>query len=125
MTKMERAEQLRQDQTRHYNCCASVVIPFAEECGLDDEQAFRLCEHFGGGMRMGSVCGAAVGGLMVLGMLGKDETTAAQFRRKFREQCGNMECAKLLAAAAHNGEPRKHHCDRMVYTAISLVEELL
>ena len=68
MTKLERARELRADTTRHYNCCQSVVLPFAEELGLDEEAVLKLAEHFGSGMRRGSVCGAVTGGLMALGL---------------------------------------------------------
>ena len=64
MTKLERARELRADTARHYNCCQSVVLPFAEELGLDEEAVLKLAEHFGSGMRRGSVCGAVTGGLM-------------------------------------------------------------
>ena len=70
MTKLERARELRADTTRHYNCCQSVVLPFAEELGLDEEAVLKLAEHFGSGMRRGSVCGAVTGGLMALGLIG-------------------------------------------------------
>lgn len=62
MTKLERARELRADTVRHYNCCQSVVLPFAEELGLDEEAVLKLAEHFGSGMRRGSVCGAVTGG---------------------------------------------------------------
>ena len=68
MTKLERARELRADTARHYNCCQSVVLPFAEELGLDEEAVLKLAEHFGSGMRRGSVCGAVTGGLMALGL---------------------------------------------------------
>ena len=71
MTKLERARELRADTARHYNCCQSVVLPFAEELGLDEEAVLKLAEHFGSGMRRGSVCGAVTGGLMALGLMGK------------------------------------------------------
>ena len=57
MTKLERARELRADTARHYNCCQSVVLPFAEELGLDEEAVLKLAEHFGPGMRRGSVSG--------------------------------------------------------------------
>ena len=72
-----RAEALRRDWTRHYNCAQSVLIPFAEAGGLDEETAFRLAANFGGGMKRASVCGAITGGLMVLGLFGVDAAREA------------------------------------------------
>ena len=36
-----------------------------------------------------------------------------------------LDCAGLLALAKERGEVRKPHCDRMVYDAVELLEELL
>ncbi len=45
------------------------VAAFADECGLEEEQALKLGSCFGSGMRKGEVCGAVTGALMVLGMI--------------------------------------------------------
>ena len=65
MNHMELARAIRADTTVHYNCCQSVLIPFAEELGIDDIQANALGANFGAGMRMGATCGALTGALMV------------------------------------------------------------
>ena len=64
MTRMEETEALRARTDVHYNCCQSVLVPFADLCGLDKETAFRLGANFGSGMRHGSTCGAVTGALM-------------------------------------------------------------
>ena len=126
MTKLDRARELRADTTRHYNCCQSVVLPFAEELGLDEEAVLKLAEHFGSGMRRGSVCGAVTGGLMALGLMGKSGSQDAQaFQRAFREGSQYLDCAELLKCAKEHGEEKKEHCDRMVFLAVELVEEML
>ena len=125
MTKQERALELRADATRHYNCCQAVLLPFAEELGLDGETALALAEHFGAGMRRGSVCGAVTGGLMALGLTGKITGEEAQeFQRTFEEQCGALDCGRLLEAAEERGEEKKVHCDRVVCLAAELVEKM-
>lgn len=125
MTHMEHVKALRADQDVHYNCCQSVLIPFAVECGINETQAGALGAHFGAGMRHGSTCGAVTGALMVLGMAGKDEAAARELMNRFRVQNGCLDCAHLLKGAAERGEPRKCHCDRMVEEAAALAEELL
>ncbi len=50
------------------NCCQAVVAARAGEFGVPDETALAMGAAFGGGMRRGEVCGAAVGGLMLLGL---------------------------------------------------------
>ena len=48
MTRMEETEALRARTDVHYNCCQSVLVPFADLCGLDKETAFKL----GGQLRL-------------------------------------------------------------------------
>ena len=67
---LKRAEELRAITERHYNCAQSVFVPFAKECGLDEEEAYKVAANFGAGMKVAGTCGAITGGLMVLGMLG-------------------------------------------------------
>ena len=38
MTRMEETEALRARTDVHYNCCQSVLVPFADLCGLDRRQ---------------------------------------------------------------------------------------
>lgn len=125
MGKKEAAQILRDDPSVHYNCCQAVLIPYAEECGLTAEQAGRLGNNFGGGMRHGGTCGALAGALMVLGMQGKGEAETKEVLRRFKEKNGCLDCAHLLKKAAEEGEPRKTHCDRMVAEAVELTEALL
>lgn len=125
MTKLERAAALRGDPQRHYNCCQSVLLPFAEELGMDAEAAAGIGEHFGSGMRRGSVCGAVTGGLMALGLAGMGgEQTAQAFQAAFRARARDLDCAALLAAAATRGEEKKPFCDNLVYLAVELAEEM-
>ena len=125
MTRMEETEALRARTDVHYNCCQSVLVPFADLCGLDKETAFKLGANFGSGMRHGSTCGAVTGALMVLGLAGKGADEATALMRRFREKNQVLDCANLLRLAKERGEERKCHCDWMVYEAVELLEELL
>lgn len=125
MTRMEETEALRARTDVHYNCCQSVLVPFADLCGLDKETAFKLGANFGSGMRHGSTCGAVTGALMVLGMAGRGTDASNALLRRFREKNQALDCARLLTMAKERGEERKPHCDRMVYDAVELVEDLL
>ena len=58
MNHMEHVRALRTDTQNHYNCCQSVIMPFAQEMGLTPEQAQALGSHFGSGMLHGATCGA-------------------------------------------------------------------
>ena len=124
MNHLEHAAALRADTSTHYNCAQSVLIPFAREAGLREEQARALAENFGSGMRHGSTCGAVTGALMALGALGYGEEKTKELLRAFREREGDLACAKLLAIGREKGQDRKAHCDSMVLAAVGLVEEL-
>lgn len=124
MNHMEEVRALRADTQTHYNCCQSVLIPFAQEMGLTRDQAQALGAHFGSGMRHGATCGALSGALMVLGGLGYGEKEALEFIRTFRQNHGATECAALLKASHERGEARKDHCDGLVFEMIEALSKL-
>lgn len=124
---LSRAEELRADTTRHYNCAQSVFIPFAEARGMDTETAFAIADNFGAGMRVASVCGGITGALMALGLWGlNDPKMVTEYFRTIRaHHDGHADCASLLAANAAKGLPKKPHCDAMVFENVRMVESLL
>ena len=123
---LDRAKELRAITERHYNCAQSVIVPFAAAAGIDEETAYKFGANFGGGMKMGSVCGAITGGLMALGMLGLDDPADANaFCRAVKENHeGYILCRDLLKINAERGGQKKPHCDAMVYEAVKLVEKM-
>lgn len=125
MTHLEHAAALRADKTTHYNCAQAVLIPFAKEAGLSEGQANALAENFGAGMRHGATCGAVTGALMALGVLGYGEETTRELLRAFREQEGDLACAKLLAIGKEKEIDKKTHCDSMVFAAVELVDRMI
>ncbi len=124
MDHMEKARALRADTQVHYNCAQSVLIPFAREMGLSEEQAKNLGAHFGSGMRHGSTCGAVTGALMVLGMLGYGEEQSAALLKQVRQGHGALDCATLLRTSHEQGIPRKAHCDGLVFEMVQALDEL-
>lgn len=125
MNHMEDVRALRADTRTHYNCCQSVLVPFAGELGISRKQAYAMGAHFGSGMRHGAACGALSGALMVLGGLGYGEKEALEFIRSFRQNHGATECAALLKASHQRGELRKEHCDGLVYEMTQALCDLL
>lgn len=124
---LERAKELRAIVTPHYNCCQSVVLPFAKDAGMSEEDAYRFAYHFAAGMRMGGTCGAMVGGLMVLGLFDvQDKTVVADYYRRIKEKHdGILDCTTLLRINKEAGGEKKPHCDAMVYEMVTLVETML
>jgi C_GCAxxG_C_C family probable redox protein len=125
MDHMEKARQLRADTTVHYNCAQAVLMAFAEDAGLTEEQAEKITAHFGSGMRHGSTCGAVTGALMALGMLGYDEKAASALLRQVREGHGALDCATLLKTSHEQGVPRKTHCDGLVFEMVEAVDRII
>ena len=63
MTNTDKALETFRDG---YNCAQAVFMTFAEPLGLDRETAAKLTSGFGGGMHIGSTCGAVTGAFMVI-----------------------------------------------------------
>lgn len=124
---MEKAEELRKKTERHYNCAQSVLIPFAEETGIDEETAYSIASGFGSGMKTGGVCGAITGGIMVLGLLELDtpENIQTLFKEVREAHEGFTDCRDLLSLNAKNGGERKPHCDSMVYEIIGILDRII
>lgn len=122
MTHLEKAQELRARTDVHFNCCQSVLVAFAEDMGLTEQQAFDLGANFGSGMRCGSVCGTLTGALMVLGMKGYDEEQSTAFLRRFQKDHGEINCAALLKKSHEAGIPRKEHCDGLVFEVVQMLD---
>ena len=78
-------------------------------------------------MRMGDMCGAITGALMVLGLAGADDQQAsAELIRSVKEHHdGMIYCRDLLRRNAELNQPKKVHCDGMVYECVELTEKIL
>ena len=124
---MDKAVELRNSKEKHYNCAQAVLIPFAREKGISEEAAFAITDNYGTGMKMGSVCGAIAGGLMVLGLYGyNDAETISDYYSRFKDNHdGMINCRELLKKNKETGRPRKEHCDDMVYEAVEIVEDII
>ena len=121
---LDRAKELRAITEPHYNCGQSVVMPFAEDAGITEEQAFGICANFGGVLKRASACGAITGGLVVLGLFGLDNP--AEYYQALRESHeGMLDCADLLRRNKELGGEKKAHCDSLVFECVSLVEKIL
>lgn len=77
----------------------------AEQIGVDHDTAARLAAGFGGGMYLGSACGAVTGGIMAIGAKYGGQTAAAQmqtarlvrdFAGRFKAQHRSINCPDLL-----------------------------
>ena len=129
-----------------FHCSQSVLAAFADECGLTEEQALKLGACFGGGMRMGEVCGACTGALMVLGALygqcDKDDLDSrerankvnVEMMKRFKEVSGSYICNDLLGCDISTPEGAQHaidnklfveFCPKMVANAVEILEAII
>ena len=134
-----------------YNCCQSVVVPFADMYGYTREQALHMSASFGAGIgRMRMTCGAACGLFMLAGLEkcaleGSDRASKSanyalvqQLAAEFKRRNGTLICAELLGikkseTADLNPEASertsqyyaKRPCPRMVECAASIWAEHL
>lgn len=115
MNRVETAERLF---TERNSCSQAVFAAFAPELGVDHRQALRLSAGLGGGMRIGSTCGAATGALMVLGLQYCDEECSAESRgrlmravetlfERFEDEVGATECPDILGCDFRTPEGRR------------------
>lgn len=99
-----------------HNCAQSVFTSCREHTGLDDKLALAISGGFGGGLRVGEVCGALSGALMAIGVCNpyddctdteKKEKIAALAKevcRRFKEKYGCLRCNDLKAIEVNCGE---------------------
>ena len=122
----ELRSQFKPDGKPMYNCAQAVLCPFADDIGVDEQMLYKTAAHFGGGMKMGSVCGAITGGLMALGLLGKDDMpTLQKYYAMIKENHdGMMNCSDLLRVNAERGGEKMPHCNAMIYECVGYVEKL-
>ena len=142
---MKRVEQSIVYHRKGFNCCQSVVAAFCDLTGLDEQKSFDLSAGFGAGAGNGELCGAVVGGIIVLGLLtpvdqadpvGSKKRTLAlskELQKRFSERYGCLRCHDLLANKLKSNEKSPAavemgltgHCDIMIVSAVEIVEEML
>ena len=145
MTRPEKAEALFRSG---YNCAQSVVMAFAPDFGLTQEEAERISAAFGGGFsRLRETCGTVSGAAMVLSLrygagTGSDRekktrlyTTVQDFAKAFAAQHGSDICRELLALGPGPDSPvpeartdayySRRPCAKYVRAAAELLERYL
>ncbi|MDK2866671.1 MAG: hypothetical protein PWP51_1951 [Clostridiales bacterium] len=74
-----------------FSCSQAVFATFSEDLSIDQKAALRIAACFGGGMRMGEVCGALTGALMAIGMYnGYDQEDSPEEKQRVGEMTTNF-----------------------------------
>lgn len=85
-----------------YNCAESILKTFNEDTNLDIPVS--MASPFGGGMSVGSTCGAITGTLMAIGALkgrnsseekNNSRALSREIINKVKEKYGTLECIEL------------------------------
>ena len=142
------SEKAANNFRKGYNCAQSVLLAFADNVGLKDEEALRLASSFGGGMgRLREVCGAVSAMFMIAGFLkgytepNNDIVKANHYKliqdlaTKFKSKHGTIICRELLGLDGTEFSPipsartdeyyKKRPCEEFIKCAAEIVEDEL
>jgi C_GCAxxG_C_C family probable redox protein len=112
--------------------CAETILSGANQAydlGLDGH-CLLIAAPFGGGMGIESICGAATGALMALGVMYTQDRAhasprmqeiAAQYMRRFEARLGSLQCAPLKKA--HRSP--FHGCAHVIGEAARILDDLV
>ncbi len=118
MTKEERMETARTLHKKGCNCCQSVVMAYADKLPIDNEAAMNVAAPFGRGLAgTREICGCVSGMAMVCGLTGHTADVRPLIE-KFREEHGDIVCARLLASG-------KKPCPDMISYAAGLLSDII
>ena len=110
-----------------HSCAQAVFSAFAEQMGMDYQTAVKLSSGFGGGMGMGSVCGAVTGAIMAIGLKhgGLDPKTKGQtaklvreFTDRFKAQHRLLNCRDLMGCDVNTPEGRQTAKDKNLHATV-------
>ena len=120
------------------NCSQAVFGAYCEKYGVDVETAYKISSGFGGGMHLGSTCGAVTRAFMVLGLkYGVDGVKpydkTAEFAEKFCKRNDSIQCTDLMGVDLQTVEGMEEArskglfqsvCAEMVKDAAEILEEM-
>jgi len=110
-----------------HSCAQAVFSVFAEPMGMDYQTAVRLSSGFGGGMGLGSVCGAVTGAIMAIGLKyggvdpkakGQSAKLVREFTDRFKAQHRSLNCRDLLGCDLSTPEGRQTAKDKNLYATV-------
>ena len=126
-----------------YNCAQAVLGAFCEGSELDRNMAFKLANGFGGGVRCGELCGAALGAILAIGLKcgfyvegdfsqkGYCNKKSHEYIENFRKENGSVICRDLLGIDVRCPsdhltpsavEAHKTICPKLVASAVRILE---
>ena len=125
-----RIEQAVEKFEKGFNCSQAVLSSYSKQFDLNCEKAYKVATGFGGGMRMGDICGAVTGAYMVLGLkygnvTAEDQEEKAktyekveEYTKRFKARNDSVICKDLLGCDVGTAQGRKEAQDKGLYTSI-------
>lgn len=120
-----------------YNCCEAIVETFRKEASVNiDDNAFRLCSGFGGGIgHARDLCGAVTGSVMVINtLIGRDKPAdkplaeiypvTLEFHKRFEAEFGSCKCGDLMQFEFNTKDHLKN-CLKLVNKVAKFLAEFL
>ena len=128
-----------------FNCAQSVLVVFCEGYGMNRELALKTSSGLGGGFRLGEICGAVSGAVLVIGLkygqhIAEDSDSkkncnskVIEFMDLFKRKNKSVVCKEILGFdlsikkeydQAQNKNLFKTTCVDMVKSAVETLEEL-
>lgn len=145
---MDRSEKALEYFDNKYNCSQSVLVAFAKDLGLSEDESLRVASAFGGGMgRQQLTCGAVTGAAMAIGLEygrgindseDKKQHTydkTVELFNEFTKLHGSTNCRKLLNDLDMRDEIEYNtikeqnlfytNCRKYVADAVKLAEQIM
>lgn len=119
------------DKKYDLNCAECILAAVNEEYDLNiSQQTLMTMSSFGGGMAIGSTCGAATGAIAALGVMFTNERghnsphvreMTCKFLNEFNKRMGNLDCISLKDKY-FEVETR---CEKIMKVSSQILEELV
>jgi C_GCAxxG_C_C family probable redox protein len=118
-------------QAQDFNCAEKILYGGNEayKLGLNRE-TLKISAGFGGGMAIGSVCGALSASIMILGILfvqnnahesSKIKDLTKELLSKYEEAMGEIDCTPLIKA--HRTKEEK--CNNVILKAAEILDSIV
>ena len=119
------------DKKFDLNCAECILYAANEEYNLWlSKESLKIMASFGGGMGIGSTCGAATGALAVIGVMFTNERghespivreLSAEFMKQFHSKFGSLNCTDIKGSI--NSDEKT--CTEMIRVSSSILEDII
>lgn len=120
------------DKKYDLNCAECIMYAANEEYKMNlSKDTLKVMSSFGGGMAIGSTCGAATGAIAVIGIMFTNKRghespivreLTAEFFNKFYDELGSLNCFELIPKYKKNDDSR---CIVMMEVATKCLEDII